>query len=328
MQKVIIIASLLLVSTLALSIDNQELSSLWSAWRIIHSKYYEPGESEARFAIFRENYKKIIKFNANSDSAKLGLNKFSDLTAEEFKIKNSRCAFVEEDREFVEANTEDVLEIEDLPDSIDWRKKDAVTPVKDQGQCGSCWSFSSTGVLEGFYAIKNKKLLSFSEQQIVDCDATDYGCMGGWPYQALVYAGKNGLESEDTYPYTAQDGKCKYKKGDATKTNTGYTFVKAKSVNALKTALVKGPVSVAIEADEDVFQQYSSGVIKADCGASLDHAVLVVGYKTISGVEAWIVKNSWGTSWGNAGYVYIATDPKPNDGTGVCGILSQPVVPK
>jgi len=328
MQKILLIASLLIASTFAFQIDNQELSSLWSAWKVIYSRYYHPGEEEARLAIFQENYKKIMKFNAQSDSAKLGLNKFSDLTAEEFKNKNSRCAFVEEDEDFVKANTEEIFEVGDLPDSIDWRKKDAVTPVKDQGQCGSCWSFSSTGVLEGFYAIKNSKLLSFSEQQIVDCDTNDYGCMGGWPYQAIAYAGKNGLEGEDDYPYTAQDGKCQYEKDKATKINTGYTFVKASDVTALKTALVKGPVSVAIEADEEVFQSYSSGVIKSDCGSSLDHAVLVVGYKTIKGVEAWIVKNSWGTSWGVSGYVYISTDPKPNGGTGVCGILSQPVIPK
>jgi len=214
------------------------------------------------------------------------------------------------------------------PTSVDWRTKGAVTPVKDQGQCGSCWTFSTTGVLEGFNFINTGKLVSFSEQQIVDCDiGTDQGCNGGWPYDALVYAGKHGLETEQDYPYKAVDGKCKYDKSKSTSTNSGYKFVTPKSADDLKPAIATMPVSVLIEADQNVFQFYSSGVIKSGCGASLDHAVLAVGYGSVSGTDAFIVKNSWNTSWGDKGYVYIATDPTANSGHGVCGILSQPVIP-
>jgi len=203
-----------------------------------------------------------------------------------------------------------------------------VTPVKNQGDCGSCWAFSTTGVLEGFHAIKDGKLLSFSEQQLVDCDTVDQGCDGGFPYDALEYSSKYGMEQESEYPYTGVDGTCQYKKNEAIETNTGYTFVTPKNVNAIKTAIVSMPVSVGIEADQDVFQLYTSGVISSGCGDDLDHAVLIVGYDTFQGQEAFIVKNSWGASWGNAGYVYISTNGKPNGGTGVCGILSQPVIPK
>jgi len=258
------------------------------------------------------------------------LNKFADLTAEEFKNKHSRCAFVEDNEEILRANTLkfDQNSAKDIPTTVDWRNKGVVTGVKNQQQCGSCWSFSTTGTLEGFYAIKNKNLLSFSEQQIVDCDTSDYGCGGGWPYLAITYAAQNGLEQESQYPYTAVDGTCNYVQSEATKINTGYTFVKTSSVDALKLAVATMPVSVAIEADQSVFQLYTSGVISGSaCGASIDHAVLVVGYDSSQGSEAWIVKNSWGAAWGNAGYVYISTDASPNGGLGACGILYQPVVP-
>jgi len=217
--------------------------------------------------------------------------------------------------------------IGDLPTSVDWRTKGAVTKVKDQGQCGSCWTFATTGVLEGWYQINKGKLISLSEQQIVDCDTNDDGCDGGDPVEALTYTADNGVELELTYPYKAQDGTCKFKKAVAIQTNSGSNLVTAKNTDALKTALVTSPVSVAIEADEDVFQLYSSGVIGSGCGDSLDHAVLAVGYTTVGKDEAFIVKNSWGASWGQAGYVFLSTSSKFNDGTGACGILSQPVVP-
>jgi len=215
-----------------------------------------------------------------------------------------------------------------LPESVDWRTKGAVTPIKNQGQCGSCWTFSTTGVLEGNYFLQHQKLLSFSEQQIVDCDTKDgnEGCDGGWPYLAVKYAAENGLELEDDYPYKAVDGTCKFDSSKATQVAKGYAFVTANSTDALLTALVDSPVSVLIEADQDVFQFYTTGVIHANCGSSLDHAVLAVGYEKRGIYQAFIVKNSWGTSWGASGYVYISTTQKVNNGAGVCGILSQPLV--
>jgi len=208
-------------------------------------------------------------------------------------------------------------------------KSRCLTPIKNQGQCGSCWSFSTTGVLEGFHFIKSGKLLSFSEQQIVDCDTgTNQGCDGGYPYLAVQYAVKNGLESETDYPYTGQDGSCAYDKSKATTGLAGgYKFATADSTDDLKSALVTQPVSVLVEADQDAFQFYSTGVLKTGCGTSLDHAVLAVGYTKVGLLEAFIVKNSWGTDWGEAGYIYIWDSQTVNSGKGVCGILSQPMVP-
>jgi len=268
-----------------------------------------------------------MKWNEEHDEPKLAINKFADLTAHEFKQTYTGCARYESNQEFVQEHTLEVEEIGALPKSVDWRNKGAVTPVKNQGQCGSCWTFSTTGVLEGHYFLKNNNLLSFSEQQIVDCDTdTNQGCNGGWPYLAVEYAAENGLELESDYPYTAQDGTCQYKKKEAYQVASNYSFVTANSTVGLKTALVSQPVSVLIEADQDVFQFYSSGVIKTGCGANLDHAVLAVGYQKVGLLEAFIVKNSWGTEWGDEGYVYISSIGTFNNHQGMCGILAQPLI--
>jgi len=278
--------------------------------------------------VLSDNYNKIAKFNSERTDVVLGLNKFADLTGEEFKNQYSRCAFVEDNEEIIRANTLEQTLLRDLPESVDWRDKGVVTPVKNQAQCGSCWAFSTVGVLESFYALKNNKLVSFSEQQIVDCDTTDFGCSGGWPYQALTYAAKNGLETEEDYPYKAVNQKCTEAKNKEIAINTGYKFITPKSADALKTALVDSPVSIAIEADQSVFQFYKSGVLSEGCGAGIDHAVLAVGYTKVDGKEAYIVKNSWDTTWGDQGYIMISTDESANAGQGVCGILYQPVVPQ
>jgi len=324
MQKVVLVFALLAIGAFAsIPINTEELKSLWSSWKIYYGKAYTIAEEAARFAIFEENYKKVIKNNAANEDLKFALNKFADLTSTEFKTifasgyikKNNRVA------------PTSFTPIGDLPATVDWRSKGAVTKVKDQGQCGSCWTFATTGALEGWHQISKGVLLSFSEQQIVDCDTSDQGCNGGDPVEALTYTAQNGVELELTYPYTAQDGTCKFKQAVAVNTNGGSNLVTAQDTDALKTALVTQPVSVAIEADEDIFQMYSSGVIKDGCGANLDHAVLAVGYTTVGSDEAFIVKNSWGASWGQEGYVYLSTSSEYNNGSGACGILSQPVVP-
>jgi len=301
------------------------MPSLWSIWKIQNQKSYSSTEETARYGIFVENYKKVQRLNAEGEGVRFALNKFADLTPYEFKTTYASCGFSETHRKFVQRLSISFLEA--LPDSVDWRNKGAVTPVKDQGQCGSCWAFSTTGVIEGAYFVKNGNLLSFAEQQIVDCDTDqNEGCNGGWPYLAVEYSAKNGLELETDYPYTARDGDCQYNKNKAVKVATGYQFVTANSTDQLKAALVNSPVSVLIEADQNVFQFYSSGVIRKKCGAELDHAVLAVGYEKVGLYEAFIVKNSWGTSWGNQGYVYIGTNQKQNKGQGVCGILAQPLI--
>ena len=229
-------------------------------------------------------------------------------------------------------------EIKTNPDSIDWVEKGAVTPVKNQGQCGSCWSFSTTGALEGAYYIKNNKLESFSEQQLVDCDnfkngGRDHGCNGGLMDNAFNWIkNNNGLCSESEYPYTS--GTTQKSSSCDTKCNIisnsdiiNFVDVTASSDEEMMSALAQQPVSIAIQADQKEFQFYKSGVFVEECGTKLDHGVLAVGYGTDSGQDYYKVKNSWGESWGENGYILLGRGAKFNNGDGQCGMLLQASYP-
>lgn len=227
-----------------------------------------------------------------------------------------------------------------IPSSIDWVKNGAVTYPKDQGQCGSCWSFSTTGALEGAYYIKYGILESFSEQQLVDCDnfrngGKDFGCNGGLMDNAFTWIMKNGgLCSEDEYPYSSGtteksgtcDNSCEVVYGSEI---VSYMNVIPSSDSQMILAIVQQPVSIAIEADQREFQLYKSGVFTGTCGVNLDHGVLVVGYGTMDGNDYYLVKNSWGEYWGQDGYIYLGRGTNPetgqsyNDGNGQCGILME-----
>lgn len=214
------------------------------------------------------------------------------------------------------------------PDSVDWVAKGAVTSVKNQAQCGSCWTFSTTGALEGAAFVAGRGLTSLSEQNILDCDKGGNKCQGGSMDQAFGWVKENGIcsEADDAYKCADQDSDmCKksqcptnctqvLKAGDV----TGHTDVES-TEGALEAAVAKQPVSVAIEADKAVFQHYTGGILTdSACGETLDHGVLVVGYGTDKGQKYWKVKNSWGTSFGEAGYIRIEKG-KSTDG-GECGI--------
>jgi len=210
-----------------------------------------------------------------------------------------------------------------LPTSVDWVSAGAVTPVKNQGSCGSCWSFSTTGSLEGAYFIKYGTLKSFSEQELVSCDTTDSGCNGGWMDTAFEWVTNNkGLAYEADYPYTSGSGTApacnmsgKYQ--DPNVAPASYTDVKAGSVSALQSAVAQQPVSIAIQANQPAFQSYSSGVLTGRCGQRLDHGVLAVGYGTwTDGTAYWKVKNSWGADWGMDGYILIERSDAD-----LCGVL-------
>ncbi|KAE8573119.1 procathepsin L [Halyomorpha halys] len=214
---------------------------------------------------------------------------------------------------------------ENLPISVDWRPKGAVTGVKDQLQCGSCWAFSSTGSIEGQHFLKTGKLVSLSEQNLMDCSTAEgnESCHGGRSDYAFKYVMKNkGIDTEATYPYTAQDSTtCKFRKADIGATITGYKKIQKDSESALQSAVANvGPVSVAIDASDEYFHFYDSGVYyREDCSTRLlDHAVLVVGYGTENGKDYWLVKNSWGKNWGIDGYVKMSRNKNNN-----CGIATE-----
>jgi len=258
---------------------------------------------------FVTRHHQIEAFNADTNNTHtVGHNVFSDQTYDEMKKLNG----------YVHKEATNYVELDEslTADSVDWRKKNAVTPVKNQGQCGSCWAFSTTGAVEGADAIKSGSLKSFSEQQLVSCSKQNNGCNGGLMDYAFQYIKTAPLELEDTYPYTSGSGRvssCSYSKSKGVGTVSGFTDVK-QSVSQMKAAITQQPVSVAIEADQFAFQSYTSGVITTGCGTRLDHGVLAVGYGTLNGEDFFLVKNSWGASWGDEGYVRIGTN-------NVCGIL-------
>lgn len=221
-----------------------------------------------------------------------------------------------------------ILDTTDIPASVDWVKAGAVTPIKDQAQCGSCWAFSTTGSMEGAHFLKGNELLSFSEQQLVDCSKAEgnNGCGGGLMDNGFKYFEKTLAELEKDYPYTAKDGTCSFAAHPKTKVEaTTFADVKPQDMDQLMAAIAKQPVSVAIEADKSMFKYYASGVLDSpSCGTHLDHGVLAVGYGVREdGVKYYVVKNSWNTTWGDKGYIKL----RAVEGAGTCGIQMQPSYP-
>jgi len=290
-------------------------------------KYSSTIEEMQRFEIFKVNMDFIHTMNSKKTTFQLGVTEFADLTADEFGA--SHFGFAKPDSvwgSLPKLGTH-VYNGEPLADSVDWTTKGAVTPVKNQGQCGSCWSFSTTGSLEGAWQIASGNLVSLSEQQFVDCDKVDSGCNGGLMDNAFQYAEKNKLCTEASYPYTAKKGTCDIsscttgiKQGGV----TGFKDVAHDSKEALMSAVTQQPVSIAIEADKSVFQLYKSGILSGACGSHLDHGVLLVGYGTENGQDYWKVKNSWGTTWGDQGYIKLL---RGKGLSGECGLLSEPSYP-
>jgi len=270
-----------------------------------YGKSYSDAEFPKRLEIFSNNLERVNKLNAEhiliGGDAVHGVTKFMDLTPEEFK--SIYLTYVP----LNETVHRPLLQLDGpLGTVVDWRTKGAVTPVKDQGQCGSCWAFSATEAIESYSFLKTGKLVQLSPQQITSCDKVDGGCNGGWPYRAYDYVkGAGGMETSADYPYTSgggQTGTCKFiaSKVVAGTKPSGYTNI-AKSEDQLKIALNNGPAYVCVAAD--AFQTYRGGILKS-CPGQIDHCVQAVGYDDTN--NYWIVRNSWATSWGEQGYIRIA----------------------
>jgi cathepsin L len=284
--------------------------------------FIDEAEKLFRFSVFQRNFDFIHSYNRKSNGARLDVNAFADMTQKEFSSKflggiPTKAAY-----------TAEAVINATVPAAVDWTTKGAVTPVKNQAQCGSCWAFSAVGAIEGAIFLAQNKLESLSEQQLVDCDKVDSGCSGGLMDKAFQYVEKNGLALESDYKYTGSDGSCKSFTAAPYTKISGFKDVAQRNEAALKTAVASQPVSVAIEADTQVFQFYSSGVLDdaAGCGTQLDHGVLAVGYGTESGKDFWKIKNSWGASWGMSGYILLARTDSTSS-AGMCGLASQPSYP-
>jgi cathepsin L len=321
-MKAILLLAVFFTCAFALRTES-EFQSLFVQWMQTHAKSYGHEQFQHRYAVFKANMKYIDEFNAQNNGVTLGMNHMGDLSNTEYKqlylgvkgqsVQGGEPFNYDQDKA--------------LPATYDWRAKGAVTGIKDQGQCGSCWSFSTTGSTEGCHQISTKNLVSLSEQNLVDCSGSygNEGCNGGLMTQAMQYIISNGgIDTESTYPYTAEDGSCSYNAA-----NSGATLKSFKNVNqgdetGLQNSVFVGPTSVAIDASQSSFQFYTSGVYSdPNCSTSqLDHGVLAVGWGTLNNQAYWIVKNSWGTGWGQNGYIFMAR----NDGN-MCGIATMATLP-
>jgi len=292
-------------------------------------RYSTLKELEERFSIFKNNFIDIISHNSDvNQNYTLGVNQFTDLTQDEFKnlylgsysgpLESFGC------KSFSSQNYQ-------VPESFDWRLEGVVNPVRDQGQCGSCWAFATTANAESVWAISKGQLLDLSEEFLVDCASGvgyyNMGCNGGNPDSSFKYMINHGQCTELSYPYkaglTKQSGTCQTC-SPAPVQFSSCSDVKPNDQISLKIAVSQQPVVVAIEADTRIFQSYSSGVIDSvSCGTNLDHAVEIVGYGEENGKKYWTVRNSWSTSWGLDGYVLIERSDNTDD-IGICGIAAQP----
>ena len=303
--------------------DYSHINKKWNPYIIFLSnidRYYDSFLAiQIRQEIFNDNLDYINFHNKYGNSSyTLGITNFADMTNNEYinyisinkyDLKSNICK---------QQNNQNLV----YPSSVDWRLKNAVTSVKDQGQCGSCWAFSTTGAVEGIYSIKKGLLKSFSEQQLVDCSYSygNLGCNGGIMQNAFTYIHDKGLTLENLYPYIGTSSK------SSCKTFTPETYLSGCSnviPNELQLtyAVAQQPVSVAIDAESRSFQLYISGVYNdPSCGTTLNHGVLVIGYGTENSKDYWLVKNSWSTSWGDKGFIKLARNSIPTSTIGMCGI--------
>ncbi|UJR07000.1 hypothetical protein I4U23_011289 [Adineta vaga] len=301
----------------------------WKLWKNQFNKSYTSSEEHLRRMIWRKNLELVEEHNHQADlglhSYRLGMNQFADLTNKEFVnlLKNFHNENNQKQGQkfIINSNIE-------IPDTVDWRDRGAVVPVKNQGQCGSSWAFSAVGSIEGLYAIKTGERISFSEQQLVDC-STKYGnmgCQGGLMNQSFQYLkDAGGIQSDKTYPYNAKENTCTFNTSNVIVKVCGYVELPSGNETALQqaTAFI-GPIATSVDAGHTSFQLYKSGVYdEPQCRPDFpDHGIFVIGYGNESGKDYWLLKNSWTTDWGEKGYVKMVRN-KNNQ----CAVATQPSYP-
>jgi len=312
---VLLLVTLFFASALC-SVDHE-----FKEWMKLHGKHYgSAAEYTRRMIIYEENLARYAILNKKSTTVTHGPTKFSDLTHAEFKqkylIKNFESPLMRGESVNLWNRNENMAP---LPTNYSWVPKGATTPIYNQEQCGSCWAFSTTESIESMNFLKGNTLTSLSMQQIVDCDTNDDGCNGGDPPTAYEYVIKaGGLESFKDYPYTARNGKCVFEKSKVAQSISSWQYVtKVRDETVMQQFTYStGPPSVCVDAS--TWDSYKGGVYtRADCGTALDHCVQIVGWDVVKGVNAWVVRNSWGKTWGNDGYLYVQM------GTDACGIAQE-----
>jgi len=300
-------------------------------WMQAYNKSYHHDHFRARYIIWRQNNQWINYWNKANPNASfiVAMNQWGDLSSAEFgrlytglRVDSVHKGGVEGPHQFVYAGG--------IPDSGDWREKGVVTKVKNQGMCGSCWAFSTTGATEGIHAIATGKLVSLSEQNLVDCSTDKYdnhGCNGGYMDNGFKYIiENNGIDTEDSYPYKAADGQCKFDSSNVGSTLSDFKDLPKGDEKALLAALVHQPISVGIDAGGSTFQFYSKGIYdNPDCSPTmLNHGVLLVGWGVEDEQAYWLVKNSWGEKWGMEGYIKMSRNK--NNQCGIATLASYPLV--
>jgi len=317
----LILALLVLLVTANIS----EQQAQFNSWALQFNKAYQSEEEAAyRFTVYQDNAKFVAEHDAEARGFQVALNEFADLTNAEFRAIYNGMNLTKTPADVFELSVNT-----NIPATVDWRKEGAVTPVKNQGQCGSCWSFSATGSTEGAHFLKHKSLVSLSEQNLIDCSTRfgNMGCNGGLMDSAFKYIIDNhGIDTEASYPYKATGpNACRFSAAHVGATLTTYHDVPSGSEAKLQESVAAGPTSVAIDASHRSFQLYHSGVYNEPACSStqLDHGVLAVGYGEQSGHKYWLVKNSWGGSWGLSGYILMSRDVRNQ--CGIATAASRPV---
>ena len=316
------------------TMSHPQQSSQFQAWQEKYGKVYPSDQLAYRMKVWAENQAFVIAHNARYEAGletfDLELNMFGDLTLEEFTAKHlitfPRKASSDKAIGQTQVCNGSVPSVGSLPDYLNWTQKGAVTSVKNQGSCGSCWAFSSVGSIESTNFIKHNQLMSLSSQQMVDCTKGygNSGCDGGDMNLTFFYVKDHGITTDKEYPYKAMDNKCAYHEEKQAASISDCVEVPVNSEDAMLRSINVGPVSVAVQGNQLTFQFYKSGVFTGKCGYELNHAILAVGYGSMNDKKSgelkkyYNVKNSWGAGWGMDGYILMERDF--SDPRGKCGI--------